>query len=136
MNKADDIKITELKLLRSIEHFKSVISMAELALKTTLLINGGAAIAVLTFVGNTQTSNKSIVACGLHAFALGVLAGALATFCAYLTQNRYMNQINIGESLDENDVRKKAAIFCCGLSYVCFFVGIFLVSGGLFEHGT
>jgi hypothetical protein len=55
MNDEQKLKTAELNHLRAIEHFKSVISMAELALKSSILINGGASIALLTFIGNVKT---------------------------------------------------------------------------------
>ena len=132
MNIENEIKIKELQQTRAIEHFKSVISMAELALKTSILTNGAAAISSLTFVGNAgEVASKELVVYGLFLFTLGVLFGAVATFFAYLTQNSYMEQINEDIPLNDDGKYKQLAIKTCGASYLFFLVGIVLVGGGI-----
>lgn len=125
------IKIAELKQVRAIEHFKSVISMAELALRSAILINGAAAVSLMTFVGNAEKNSSNSVVYGLFSFAIGVLFGAIATLFGYLSQNEFMRQINENESLDDGVViQKKVAIWLCGLSYGCFAIGVALTSFG------
>ena len=76
---------SELKTLKSIEHFKSVISMAELALKSSILVNGGAAVALLTFIGKVTSGDKSLLVYGLLCFSIGVLFGAISVSYTHLT---------------------------------------------------
>jgi hypothetical protein len=90
------------KLAASIEHYRSVnefnlellrstIATGQSALKSAMLINGGAAVAVLAFLGNAWS--KSIpkyvlaeAAYGLSLFVWGVLAAATAAGCTYVSQ--------------------------------------------------
>jgi hypothetical protein len=70
---------------------KAAIDISQVALRTAVLINGGAAIAVLAFIGNLTSGGKvplnklADVAVSLESFAWGVAIGALATAFAYFT---------------------------------------------------
>ncbi|MBW4936170.1 hypothetical protein [Marinobacter sp. F4206] len=125
------VKIAELQQLHAFEHFRSVISMAELALKSAILVNGGACIALLTFIGNVSSSGSKLIVFGLFAFASGVFLDAVATFLAYLTQNEFMRQINEKEKHNDKQWQKRWAIRTCGGSYVAFCLGA-LLSGWSF----
>src|SRR5215472_15072043 len=63
----------------------------ETLLKTIILINGGAAVAILTFVGTLAAQNRvqfahlSTIANALLVFAFGVLAAIAAMALNYLT---------------------------------------------------
>lgn len=79
---------------QQIEMFRSVIATGQTALKTSLLINGGATVALLTFLGhvwsNPQGGNLvSVLSLSLYLFGLGVLLGAVATGFTYLAQSAY-----------------------------------------------
>lgn len=131
MNDDQKLKINELQMTHALAHFNSVISMAELALKSSILINGGAAISLLTFVGNDSGASKELIVLGLFVFALGVLLGGIATLLAYLTQNNYLNQINEKKTPNDDERHKHIAIITCGASYACFFSGIVLSGCGI-----
>jgi hypothetical protein len=69
---------------------KASIDSANLVFRTLVLINGGAAVSVLAFVGGLISQNKlsigpqaTAIAFPLVLFALGVLAGALGTGAVY-----------------------------------------------------
>lgn len=129
------IQVKELQLTHALEHFKSVITMAELALKNAILVNGGAAIALLTFIGNTKPADHKLIVVSLFLFAFGVLLGALAIFFAYLAQNYFMSQINARKEFVENPWQKITAIAICGSSYAAFAGGV--VSAGFgFIYGN
>src|SRR5258707_4450487 len=74
------------------ETFKGLISLSIEALKALLLINGGAAIAILAYLGNlasrTSLAHLPEVKNALLCFAGGVFATALAFIVAYFTQLR------------------------------------------------
>lgn len=77
-----------------LEMFKSVMQTGQTALRTSFLINAGAAIALLAFIGNiwnkAQSSNViKALANSLCIFSIGVLFVAIATGTTYLTQNAY-----------------------------------------------
>lgn len=78
----------------ALEMFRSVLGFAQHALKTIILVNGGAAVAVLAFIGNIWTKLQGInVAEALITseawFAGGVLLGAVATGTSYFAQYFY-----------------------------------------------
>jgi predicted cobalt transporter CbtA len=74
----------------NIEEFRrsvneAAIKTGELALRTAILINGGAAIALLGFVGSLPKEHKAAFASTLIWFAAGVALGALGIGLAYFT---------------------------------------------------
>lgn len=71
-------------------HWGEGIKFAHELLKSLLIINGAAAIAMLTFIGNVRLLNGQIVL-GMVSFGLGVVAAVVAMFGAYLTQLHYGN---------------------------------------------
>jgi hypothetical protein len=74
---------------RTLEFFdgvnKAAMDTANLALRMSLLINGGAAVALLSFVGGLPTGQKKAVADTLLWFASGVAAAVTAMVLAYFT---------------------------------------------------
>lgn len=77
----------------SLELFRSTIQAALNALRTCLLINGGAAVALLAFVGHVATNDVAFanvpiasVARAMGAYVVGVLAGGFAAGFTYLAQ--------------------------------------------------
>jgi hypothetical protein len=78
----------------AIAMFNSVIGFAQAALKTSLLINGAAAIALLTFIGNiwTKTQTPEVaysLSSALVLFCVGALGAAVSTVTTYVTQYCY-----------------------------------------------
>lgn len=78
------------------EMFRSVLETAKTALTTSILINGGASVALLTLIGSLLTKappSVTVLAAGLMGalvlFALGVLFGGLATGFTYAAQYCY-----------------------------------------------
>ena len=66
---------------------EAAINGANLAVRMVLLINGGAAVALLTFVGGIPSEQKRAVAATLDWFAWGVAAAVAALACAYFTNH-------------------------------------------------
>ncbi len=108
-----------------IELFKSVIEAGREALNALILINGGAVVALLGFLG--ATISKGLPAeLGLHltpsilSFGAGVLAGSISLGVRYLTQFCYAyKKIKTGHAL--NLVSNLMAIG----GYVLFAYGIY-----------
>ncbi len=78
----------------ALEMFRSVMEFAQHALKTIILINGGAAVAVLAFIGNIWRKLQGMDVAGALVtsegwFAGGVLLGAVATGTSYFAQYFY-----------------------------------------------
>lgn len=78
-----------------IEMLKSVLEAAKTALNSSILINGGAAAALLALIGNLYGRANAATPIALPlveslvTFTAGVLLGGLATASAYLTQYCY-----------------------------------------------
>jgi hypothetical protein len=75
------------------ETYKSLITLTVEALKMLALVNGGAAIAILTYVGNLAVrqpppTNLPHIKCALLCYCGGVAASTLAFIFAYGTQLR------------------------------------------------
>jgi hypothetical protein len=80
-----------------LEGNKAVLTNAETVVRSLILINGGAAISVMTFVGalaarpSVPGDQISAIARGLEWFAGGALAAVLTAAFAYLTNYLYMS---------------------------------------------
>lgn len=73
----------------------ALINLSQNAFKTVILINGGAAVALLAFLGNIWAKDPGLqvvssLANSISLFSIGVLIGALGSgmvyVCNYLTQ--------------------------------------------------
>jgi hypothetical protein len=71
-------------------HWEQGIKYAVEGIRTALLLNGAAAIALLTFTANTHNISSRVI-CAIALFALGAMASALAFPAAYLAQLEYGN---------------------------------------------
>jgi hypothetical protein len=97
--KASDIRDTATEMAKEIwtqqavEEMRAVISMGQSALKSAMLVNGGAAIALLGFLATVWSSGKvddvSIFASAMFVFVLGVLSACVALGFAYAAQHFY-----------------------------------------------
>ena len=85
------------------ETYKSLMLFGNNAVKFVLLVNGGAIIALLTFLGNFLKNNQVTVdmAWPMGCFLLGIVVGGFANITAYLTQLALYNE-GIGNELDRN----------------------------------
>ncbi|WP_157471632.1 hypothetical protein [Gilvimarinus agarilyticus] len=73
------------------EQFQSTIDVGLQVLKTSILINGGAAIALLTFMGNKhELVNLATLITALKCFATGVFISALGGFSCYAAQRLHL----------------------------------------------
>jgi hypothetical protein len=77
-----------------LEGFKQVIALGQSAINSIILINGGAAVALLAFIGHlavAATSKYQVAsfAESLRFFVAGVLCGALASSTTYVSQFSY-----------------------------------------------
>lgn len=72
----------------ALETYKSLMQYGSGALRFVLLVNGGAAVALLTFVGNVIGKGGILpdIRWIMGLFLLGVLLGGFATATSYITQ--------------------------------------------------
>ncbi len=138
----DDIAIGEValenyksQLAKNVEHYRGVnafniemlratISTGQSALKSAMLVNGGAAVAVLAFLGNAWAKDipKHVLteaAYGLSLFVWGVLAAASAAGATYLSQAGYGGEFGKG-SKTIGGVGRGLAILLVVSSYILF----------------
>lgn len=127
----------------SIEMFKAVIEAGQTALKSSIVINGGAAAALLALLAEGLKANGagqwgsllSPLGAAWLMFMLGLGCAGSATAFRYLSQAFYGNSLRLGERADGKwnrfgDVFRNIAAAIGFLSYGLFFagaVGIFLV---------
>ncbi len=108
----------------SLEMFRSVITAGQSALKSSMVINGGAAAALLAFTGKVwETQISELVAGSLTSsilvFCLGVLCAALAAGTTYLSQLAFASDwVKVGHAVN------------------CFNILAVLSSYGLFGFGS
>ncbi|WP_258241145.1 hypothetical protein [Pseudidiomarina homiensis] len=79
----------------ALEMFRSVITAGQNAIKTSLLMNGGATIALLAFLGKLTTENPdklSVFSTSLMIFTFGVFVTGLVSGFTYLSQWLYSSQ--------------------------------------------
>jgi len=82
----------------NLEMLRATVMTGQSALKSSLLINGGAAVALLAFLGNAWAADvpRRVMlqaAYGLSLFVWGVLAAAAAAGATYLSQAGFGNEL-------------------------------------------
>lgn len=125
-----DMKVWEvnapLENASKLKMFESVIEAGQTALKSATLINGGAAVSLLAFLGNLLTKEPPIgTTFPIHAlsqamliFFLGVGFSGTATAVRYFSQAAYARKKNC-----QGDYIKWVAITLAILSFGAFFYG-------------
>ncbi len=80
---------------RLTETYKSLITLAIEAFRYLALINGGAIVALLTYLGNVVENGDSVPDLGmpLFWFIVGLVACGIAMASAYLTQLKLFNDL-------------------------------------------
>jgi hypothetical protein len=74
---------------KEIEMFRSGITAGQSALKAAMIVNGGAIVTLVTFIGNIWNSGKFEIAafsCPFALFCYGVILSAVAFGTTYLSQ--------------------------------------------------
>ena len=81
-----------------IETYKSLITLSIEGFKFSALANGGAAVALLAYLGNIAGKGASApdMRCPMAAFLAGLVSCGLAMLFAYLTQLKLLNESSIG----------------------------------------
>jgi purine-cytosine permease-like protein len=102
----------------------ATITFGGLALRSAILVNGGAAVACLTFLGNVK-GDYSLLANSLGLYVCGVLLAMMATGGAYICQAAY--------TLDKERLGDWLRIVCVILIFASY--GMF-GSGSFFAYDT
>jgi hypothetical protein len=108
-----------------LETFRSVIQAGQNALRTAFIMNGGAAVALLAFIGHLSSvapERVSSLAPSLAAFVIGVLIAALASGTTYLSQWFFAHAFN-----RENRPWLKTMGFILNFAAILFGLGAYVV---------
>ncbi len=101
------------------ETYKSLMLYGNNAVKYVLLINGGAVIALLAFLGNLIKNSTVEIYMGwpMGCFLTGIVVGGLAHITAYLTQLSLFNESvgNIHESVHVKWLYASLALVLLGI---------------------
>jgi hypothetical protein len=107
-----------------IETYKSLITLSTEGFKFCALANGGAAVAILAYLGNvaSKVGNAPDMRWSMAAFLAGLVFCGTGMFFAYLTQ---LNRLNLvaGRKLIRRDWRLVVAIVGMALSIGAFACG-------------
>ncbi len=111
----------------NLEMLRTVITTGQSALKSSLLINGGAAAALLAFIGGLwgKAGAKTVLpnlSYGLSLFVWGVLSAACASGATYLSQAGFSGDLG-KHSQVIGQVARGLAIICVISSYLLFACG-------------
>lgn len=123
----------------ALETYKSLISISTEALKALQLVNGGAVVALLAYLG--QASDRATLAvqikCPMAFFVLGLVTATATFIPSYLTQLALYNE-DI-RSAEYKGVRHQTwlnvALLLALISLVAFAVGAFVAISAL-AHGA
>ncbi len=117
--------------------FHAVITIGQGALKSGALINGGACVALLAFIGNIITKDASMISglsTALLIFGFGVFCAAASTGTTYLAQVDYEKK-----KMKRATLINKCTIVIVTLSYLAFLCGgliSYLTIQGKMSNGT
>jgi hypothetical protein len=109
----------------AVETFKSLVQISLEGLKLLALFNGGAAVALLAYLGNVAGKGMPVpnMRLPMVCYVVGLIACGLAFFFGYLTQFRLYNE-SMGWSPQRQHVKHQVAgIIFALLSLVAFSVG-------------
>lgn len=114
----------------NLEMLRSTIATGQSALKSSLLINGGAAVAVLAFMGNIWSSKDATTALPAISEALlmyigGVLVAAFAAGATYISQAGFGGEFGCYSALFGR-FGQAVAILCVIAAYIYFGYGSWL----------
>ncbi len=107
----------------NLETFKATINAGQNAIKSMVIINGGAAVALLAFVGNIWSNKGNLsgikgLSWGLLFFVIGVLLAGIVSALTYLAQRAYSEN----NSKNGNYINN-ICIACSSFSFICFLIG-------------
>jgi len=119
---------------RNMEVFRSCIMAGQSALKSIILINGGASVAVLSFmgvvVGKAEAPQAiSFLSFSLLLFAIGVFFASVASGFTYLAQVSHADKAVRNEA--GFSFWNWAAVSCAILGCLSFFAGVLVSFNGL-----
>ncbi|MGF7152581.1 hypothetical protein [Novosphingobium gossypii] len=129
----------------TVDRLKNQMTFAEKALAAIMLANGGALIAMFTFIGNTVGKseaplrlNATFLWAAFTCFAMGVVLSLVAHIFAFLSQLAFYNQSaqemwrhrrSLTTGVVDRDMTRELAFFQRGNRYVN--IGVLIIIGSL-----
>lgn len=112
-----------------LETYKSLVTLSTEAFKFSALINGGAAVAILAYLGNIAGKEKVVpdMRCAMFAFLVGLSLCGFAMLFAYLTQLTRLNDISNNRD-PSRSWKLPVTILLFTLSLITFIVGAWLAA--------
>jgi hypothetical protein len=106
------------------ETFRSLVTLATEGFKFCALANGGAAVAILAYLGNIAGKGGPVpdMRCAMGSFLFGLFCCGCAMLFAYLTQLKRLNSLADGNET-RGDWRLAGSIIFTFLSLLFFGVG-------------
>ncbi len=104
-----------------LEMSRAAIGFGQGAIRALILINGGASIAVMTFIGNFGSEQAGLISSfslALLLFSMGVAAAALVAGCSYVTQFFY--ESSSGKLLKAGNAFHCLAVLAAAVSFSLF----------------
>jgi hypothetical protein len=121
-----------------IESHRAAVGLAQASLRSITFMNGGAAVAVLAFIGSLASRIPSNVTYvrdlrpALSMFALGVLISACATGSSYLSQAHFTHaDLDTDEHAKRGLKWRRLAIGFAIAGYIAFLAGLCCAYAGL-----
>nr|WP_299241343.1 hypothetical protein [uncultured Halomonas sp.] len=119
----------------NLEMLRAVITVGQSALKSSLLINGAAAVTLLAFIGNIWKVSGSgplisLLASAMLHFVAGVLSAAMAAGATYFSQAGYCGEFG-AVSMKIGRVGHVLAVFFVFAAYLLFGRGSWLAFSAL-----
>ncbi|MEQ1593277.1 MAG: hypothetical protein ABL892_12945 [Thiobacillaceae bacterium] len=107
-----------------LETYKSLISLSTEGFKFCAFANGGAAVAILAYLGNVVGKNVSVpdMRCAMASFLAGLFFCGVAMLFAYLTQLTRLNRLSQNKDA-RKDWRFWVAIILVASSLIAFAFG-------------
>src|ERR1051325_4568668 len=78
--------MTDFQELKALETFKSLVQISLTGLRSVILLNGGGAVALLTYFGNLKEKPPWLIGIAIGGYALGLIFSGLALLLSYRTQ--------------------------------------------------
>ena len=112
-------------------HWQEAQKFAIEGIKVLLLINGGAAVALLTFIGHASPTNVSAMGKALIIFGLGALLAAFDLMFGYLANLHYGNEELAAKNQQKAASARSSAMFWHYMGYTFFILSALFFVGGL-----
>ena len=119
-----------------LETYKSMISIALEAMKSVVLLNGGAVVALLAFLGQVASRGQHVpnAARPIGFFIFGLTVGCLTFFTSYFVQFSLLNESYGRESKPFRHMPWLWVTFCLGVSgIVSFAIGAYSSLGVFYQ---